>query len=302
MRVLLSDDNLGLHQPLTELASFEQVELVCKDNWEEAKAELEESFDEFDAIILDGRGKLNSDSKDANQRHLTTALNWLREQKQRGNYITVVIFTAYFDDVSEFIGVDDLVKRIAKKGVGPEFGDLLKFLKKETRVNPEAKFRTALPAVLSFTEKYFSSDKQKLIRAVFEKSKSKEGTFIWKKGILDDLRVLNEALVDTIPQHYYEPAFELKDFVEKIKRESNPKVTMGNRASAILDFCHKANIISVPGPILNATKNTYYTASTFAAHNSETQSDYFPSTEMILGLVYSHFGCYHWFNQILNKD
>lgn len=307
-KILLSDDNKSLFQTLTEISYNEDVLLTCCEDWESAKVELMNdlevnlTFKKFDAIILDGKGKLHDASKDSDARHLTESVNWLAQQNALGNFIPVVVFTGFHETISEFQSTNSQVLKIFSKGdqVNSSFKDVLSFLKKAIDDSPVQKFKSAFPHAYTFSDKYFSVKNKSLIQSLYIELKNPVKDFGWKKSTLDNLRLLNEAMVDTIPLNFYEPPYELRNFIEKLKREGSPKATLGNRTTSVIDYFNNSTI-RVPGPIFNVIKNIYYTASTYTSHNEEKQSDYFPSSEMILGLVYSHFGCYHWFNLILNK-
>jgi hypothetical protein len=174
-------------------------------------------------------------------------------------------------------------------------------LKAEIKKNPENKLRTQHPAVDSFSRKHFSPANKELLLNLFKAIHQPEPTFPWKKSVLDNLRRLNEALVDTIPFSYYSAPYTLDAYLEKVKRDSsNRKANKGNRTMSIIEFFHN-NELYVPDPVDYTIRNIYDAASKFAAHSEETESNYYPSTEMIIGLVYSHFGCYHWFNQIIKN-
>lgn len=300
--VLLSDDNTGLFQTLTEIAYEEDVELVCYQDWESTKVKLMDDFEAYHAVILDGKGKLNDSTKDADPKHLSNAVKWLAEENAKGRYIPAVVFTGFYDAISDFQEANDQILKIFSKGenTNSSFKEVLSFLKKAIKNSPEQKFKSSFPEAYHYSVKYFSKNNKDLLQALYNSVSDPVKSFEWKKSALDKLRYLNEALVDSIPQHYYEPEYELRDFIDKVKREGNAKATLGNRAVSIIDYFHNHEV-QVPGPVLNCIKNLYYTASSYSSHSDEKQTDYYPSSEMILGLVYSHFGCYHWFTQII-KD
>jgi hypothetical protein len=266
--------------------------------------EANHTFKNFDAIILDGKGKLHDASKDSDARHLTESINWLSQQNALGHYIPIVVFTGFHETISEFQSTNSQVLKIFSKGdqVNSSFKDVLSFLKKAIDESPVQKFKSAFPSAYAFADKYFSVQNKSLMQSLYIEIKSPVKEFAWKKSILDKLRLLNEALVDTIPKDYYSAPFTIDDYIEKIKRESsNMRANKGNRTLSIIDFFHD-NEVMVPDPIYYTIRNIYDSASKYASHNDDTQADYYPSSEMILGLVYSHFGCYHWFSQILNND
>lgn len=294
----MSDDDDRIHQSCIDEAKQLGVELICFSEWEAVELELENDFEKYDAIILDGKGKLNADSSGGDARHAAKSVGWLKEQRGRGKYVPTVIYTAYLENF-ELFDRDDLVLRLFDKHSDKGFEEVLSFLLSEVVNNPINKFKSAQPDVVSFSNKLFSIENRHILLRIYTDINAAKKDFLWKKNVLDGLRRLNEALVDIIPLQYYSPPFELRDFIEKMKREGHPKATMGNRSSSIIDYFHNNKMV-VPGPVLNTIRNIYYTASTYAAHSDE-QREYYPSTEMILGLIYSHFGCYHWFNSII-KD
>lgn len=300
--VILSDDNKALFETLTEIAYEEGVDLICCQDWEAAKVKLMDDFDGYHAIILDGKGKINDSAKDGDPKHLSNAVKWLAEQSAKRKYIPAVVFTGFFEAITEFQEANEQILRIFSKGenTNSSFKEVLSFLKKAIANLPEQKFRISFPDVYIFSEKHFSNDNRTLIREVFNLVHNKSDDFIWKKNTFDALRRLNEALIDTIPTSYYSSPYSIKDYVDKIKRESSIKANAGNRTLSFIDFFHD-NEIPVPDPIYFTIRSIYDTASKKYVHNESEESDYTPSTEMIAGLVYSHFGCYHWFNSIIKN-
>jgi hypothetical protein len=299
IRILLSDDNEPFRKSSREIGAALGFDVSPFEDWENAQVELDANFDQYHAVIIDGKGKLRDSTKSEDTKHLIEAIGWFREQRAKKRFIPVVVYTGFHPEIDSLTNTSDQVLKVFDKSKN-KFEDVLQFLKNEVIKLPEQKFRTALPAAHLFSEKHFSNDNKKLVREVFDLIGRGSDDFIWKKNSLDALRRLNEALVDTIPSNYYSTPFNTREYIEKIKRDSTIGANAGNRSVKFMDFFHD-NDLAVPDPIYDTIKNIYYTASTYASHNDEAQSNYYPSTEMILGLVYSHFGCYHWFNSII-KD
>jgi hypothetical protein len=307
IRILLSDDNAPFRQTSKEQGAAVGVEIVAFDDWESSQAALDENFESFDGVIIDGKGKLRDSSKGEDGKHLSTAINWLKEQLGKKGYIPVIIYTGFHAELEPFTSTDTQILGVFDKSKNT-FIEVLEFLKTRIANSPIEKLRHKHSVVFSFSKRFFSEENQQIILTIFQNCTSGNRDFIWKKNILDGLRRLNEALIDTIPLHYYQAPYELRDYLAKIMRENPPRklvANMGNRTITIVDFFSiefKAKTQdNFPSPIANVVKNIYYTAASFASHTREDQSEYFPSEEMILGLVYSHFGCYHWFNSIIKE-
>ena len=106
-KVLVSDDNIKAHNPWSEKAAKYDIDLICYSNWEEAQHELITYWDEYEFVILDGKGKLQEDGVAANRKHLVTAVQWLKEQLGNGKYKPAVIYTGYYDLIEEITIKDD---------------------------------------------------------------------------------------------------------------------------------------------------------------------------------------------------
>jgi hypothetical protein len=299
IRIVLSDDNGPYRQSAREVGAAMGFDINTFDDWENAKLELDVNFERYHAVIIDGKGKLHDSSKTEDTKHLTKAIGWFIEQRVKKRFIPVVVYTGYHPEIDAITNTNDQVLRVFDKSK-TKFEDVLQFLKGEAGRLPERKFATAFSSAYEFSQKYFSEDNNKLIREVFRLIGERSDDFIWKKNAFDALRRLNEALVDTIPTSYYSSPYSIKDYIDKIKRDSSIKANAGNRTLSFMDFFHD-NVLPVPDPIYFTVRSIYDTASKKYVHSESEDSDYTPSTEMILGLVYSHFGCYHWFNQIIKN-
>ncbi|MBT1689432.1 DNA-binding transcriptional response regulator [Dawidia soli] len=304
IKILLSDDNEAFRTSSREIGAALDCDLNCYDDWESAQVELDTNFNTYHAVVIDGKGRLRDSSKGEDPRHLLEAVIWLREQRAKGRFVPVVVYTGFHPDIEPVTTLNDQILKVFDKSK-TKFEDVLKFLKTEASKLPSERLKNSYPAVFNFSAKYFNKEKHELLIELLDGLNNGLHDFVRKKTTLDALRLLNEALVDTIPLHYYSAPFELRTYIEKINRENPPKrpANMGNRTVAIVDFFvvdFKAKThTEFPSYLVNTIKNIYYTASTYASHNPETVGADYPSSEMILGLVYSHFGCYHWFNSII---
>jgi len=307
IKILLSDDNEAFRKSSREIGAALDCDLNCYDDWENAQVELDTNFNKYHAVVIDGKGRLRDSSKGEDPRHLTEAVIWLREQRAKGRFVPVVIYTGYHPEIEPITSLNDQILKVFDKSK-TKFEDVITFLKAEVAKLPSEKLRNSYPAVFDFSMKYFSKENQMILLKTLDDLNNGAKDFLWKKGTLDNLRRLNEALVDTVPLHYYNPSFELRPYIEKINRENPPRgkaATLGNRTISIMDFfgvdLKARSDKELPGYIYNVIRNIYFTASTYAAHTPENDNGDYPSSEMILGLVYSHFGCYHWFNQIIKN-
>lgn len=96
-KVLFVDDDHRYSKTLIDRASGKGIELVHFDNWEEAKSELDESFDDYEAVIVDGKGKLTKDSPGDDQIHVSRALKDLNKMIGAGKYVPYVILSKYLE-------------------------------------------------------------------------------------------------------------------------------------------------------------------------------------------------------------
>lgn len=297
IKIILSDDNEPFRKSSREIGAALGFDVSCFDDWEAAQAELDDNFEEYSAVVIDGKGKLNDNSKAEDTKHLTEAVGWFREQRAKGRFIPVVVYTGFHPEIDAITNPNDQVLRVFDKSKA-RFEDVLAFLTHKLSKLPAQKFKAAFPVVDGFSREHFSSDNQKLLLEVFNLMNKRTNEFLWKKNTFDALRRLNEALVDTIPASFYSSPFTTAEYIEKIKRNSSIKATPGNRTLSFIDYFHD-NELPVPDPVYFVIRSIYDTASKKYVHNETQESDYIPSTEMILGLIYSHFGCYDWFNQII---
>jgi hypothetical protein len=299
IRILLSDDNEPFRQSCREIGAALGFEVSPFDDWENAQVELDAYFDQYHAVIIDGKGKLRDSTKAEDTKHLIEAIGWFREQRAKKRFIPVIVYTGFHPEIDSLTNTNDQVLKVFDKSK-IKFEDVLKYIKTEVTKLPEQKFKTGFLEAYTFSQKYFSADNQKLIQELYNLTHRRSDDFIWKKSTFDALRRLNEALIDTIPGFFHSSPYSTTEYIEKVKRESSIKATAGNRTLSFIDYFHD-NHLPVPDPIYFTIRSIYDTASKKYVHNESEDSDYTPSTEMILGLVYSHFGCYHWFNQIIKN-
>lgn len=146
IKVLLSDDNTKLFSPWSEIAAEYGVELTCFSNWEEAQFELSSNWDDYEFIILDGKGKIQEEGKEANSKHLIAASQWLKEQLGNGKYKPVIIYTGYYEAIEEIVIKDKQFLEIFDKGK-TEIDEVLTFILKQIDKTPEKAIRSEYPDI-----------------------------------------------------------------------------------------------------------------------------------------------------------
>lgn len=113
IKVLLSDDNNNLFEDFKDIAHKMDIDLTCVNNWEDARAILDQSWNDYAGLILDGKGRINDSSKTGDAVHLTIATGWLKEQRSNGRLIPTVLYTAFLDNesgnIDEFFDVKDSI-------------------------------------------------------------------------------------------------------------------------------------------------------------------------------------------------
>jgi hypothetical protein len=115
-KVLIVDDDFGYVQGQNDLAYQKGINLVHIDNWEDAKLELEANPDLYKAVIIDGRGKLKSESKSEDKKHLNTVISWFEEQRSKNRYFNFVVNSAFLEDFIEHIDFNQKEIRTYNKG------------------------------------------------------------------------------------------------------------------------------------------------------------------------------------------
>jgi hypothetical protein len=96
-KVLFVDDDHRYAEPLIDRAYSAGLELEYYDNWEEAFSMLQEDFNKYHGVIIDGKGKLTKDSRGDDQRHVNRAIGDLRELKGKKQLIPFVVLSKYIE-------------------------------------------------------------------------------------------------------------------------------------------------------------------------------------------------------------
>jgi hypothetical protein len=180
-KILFVDDDHRYAKPLIERAYEYSLELEHYDNWEEAYSQLIEEFDTYHAVIIDGKGKLNKDSRGDDQKHVSKAIGDLRELKGNRQYIPFVILSKYLEIK------DAIVEPFFEKNKDEE--KLFEFLIKEIQNLDDNKIRIKYKdAFKAFDEGYLAkSAKENLLEAIrsFENNTCNDNSFAPLRKIIE---------------------------------------------------------------------------------------------------------------------
>lgn len=163
IRILLSDDNESFRQSSREIGAALGFDVSPFDDWENAQVELDAKFDQYHAVIIDGKGKLRDNTKAEDTKHLMEAIGWLREQRAIGRFIPVVIYTGFHPEIEPITSLNDQILKVFDKSA-TKFEDVLAFLKTEVMKLPIEKLKTKYGDVFSaFGTKYIPESASKIL-------------------------------------------------------------------------------------------------------------------------------------------
>lgn len=182
-KILFVDDDHRYAKPLIERAYEYRLELEHYDNWEEAYTKLEGDFDTYHGVIIDGKGKLDKDSKGDDQRHVNKAIGDLRELKGNKQYIPFLILSKYLEIK------DAIMEPFFEKGKDER--KMFEFLKKEIENLEDNKIRLKYHDVFTaFGEGYLDKSAEE---NMFEAIRSFENND-WSDNSFTPLRKIIEAI------------------------------------------------------------------------------------------------------------
>lgn len=298
MRVLVSDDNKKLFAPWSEKAARFNIELNCFDNWEEAQFELNDKWEEYDFVILDGKGKMLEDSHEGNKRHLIAAINWLKEQKGNGKYKPVVVYTGFYESIEDIVVKDSQILEIFDKDKS-EIEVVLKFILAESQKTTDRIIKGTYPDVFELFEKhYLDKDVEQMLLSLLKETKEFHGNDLRPsatkiRSIQESIyKNLNHYFPDILPQHCFKQGNGMVDF---------------NKTKALLSGREKDNggtIIDkkkdVQGSDIENLSNTAYWVSGNIIHY-EKDRVYYPSKYAIHSLVYALLEQLLWYKITVEK-
>lgn len=95
IKILFSDDNERLFEDFKDRAFKMGIDLHCVTNWEDAQVALDQNWDKYDGLILDGKGKLDEAAGGNDAKHLSRSLGWLNQQYAKGQFMPTIVYSAY---------------------------------------------------------------------------------------------------------------------------------------------------------------------------------------------------------------
>lgn len=160
--VMIIDDDSRYVEPQKDFAYTEfGLELKHYKYWDEAQAELTDNFNSYDAVIVDGKGQLSKDSKVEDPAHLSKVINWLKQEKGKGQIIPIFINTGFHDELSPYFNPDEDILGVYKKGEN-QTQNLFSAVRTAIEAKDARKFELMYPEVFSvFNNKYLPTEKRK---------------------------------------------------------------------------------------------------------------------------------------------
>jgi len=152
--IVVDDDNKDVLRIFKMKSAKAEVKIEAFDSWDLTRQYLE-SGNPVDAIILDAKGKLTSDSN-LGEAHVLESLIWVKARK-----IPYAFYTAYTDSL-EILSQQIAEGRVFTKGRHKE-EDVFAFLKKEIANSPKIKYPEPFAC---FGGEYLDSDYQEFLNDV----------------------------------------------------------------------------------------------------------------------------------------
>lgn len=193
--ILLIDDDKGYSETLVDLASNHDMVIRWISNLEDAMIELQNQFEQYDGVILDGRGMLNAEEDQEKDSHLFQAIRKLDGLKSHGKYIPAVVNTGFIDRYKTSFETEDL-KIFSKNG---EESSMLRHLKSLIAGSDDEKIRGKYPdAFAAFGDGYIDKSKERYL--------------------LDVLKVIENQDFSGLEEHFATP---LRKVLEAVYRRIN---------------------------------------------------------------------------------
>ena len=224
-RVLLVDDNRDYAQSLQNRAySYYKVELIHYDNWEDAQSELTENSNKYLAIILDGKGKINSDDKDEDSRHLMTAIRWLDKNTPSMRYY---ILTAFSEEFKNYLPPDT---KLFSKSEGED--SLMETICRDLRETGKFKVGQNYPVAMRLIDEHFSNQQCKDFVSIY--LNVIEASSFGVNGELGILRVLCERAMEVLGERVLNFR-DGEEFFNEVK-SFYPDAKKGKRLIHFMDY------------------------------------------------------------------
>lgn len=219
IRILLSDDNESFRRTSREVGHELGFDISAFDDWENAQVELEANFDQYQAVIIDGKGKLRDSSMAEDPRHLMEAVSWLREQRARGRFIPVVVYTGFHPVIEPITSLNDQILRVFDKSA-TRFEDVLAFIKAEVVKLPIEKLKAKYVDVFAaFGTRYLPEGATKILIELLNDHEAG----VYQKTYFNRIRDLIEEIL--IRANQIDKGF-FPDELLKDKLTGRPNLTM----------------------------------------------------------------------------
>lgn len=284
-KILIVDDSNDYVQSQIELAGNMDINLVHYDNWEDAQKVLESSGDQFACIIIDGKGKLKTGSKEEDIKHLNKALSWLKEQKGRGIYFYYVINTAYADHINELVDDEPVYGKFGEEK--KMFQDILNNIENSGTQKIKVKYSDIFEI---FDKKMLDSATENLLmKAIQDCDKAKMEDI---KGVLTNIRAVQEAIYNSLrgAKIGIVPAQITKH--GEIKKHLDGNLDQKNGYKPTSEVYQNSSISSIGN-------NIYWVTGQYI-HNLEKET-YFISHYTVKALLFSLFELLLWYKSIAIK-
>jgi len=298
IKVLVSDDNIRLFNTWRENAIKYGIDLICFSNWEEAQYELNESWNDYEFVILDGQGKIQEDGVAANKKHLITAVQWLKEQLGNGKYKPALIYTGYYDLVDEITILDGQILEIFDKGK-VNIEDVFKFIIEEIKKSPNKKIKAKYPDVFEIFEKnYLDINVEEMLLDLLKSYKEIKPEDI--KPLATKIRSIQEAIYKNL-NHYFPDKLPNDCFRENGMVEFNKaKSILSGKAKNAFGKFEVDKTKDIQGPDIENLSNTIYWVCGSIIHY-EIDRKYIPGKYTIQSLVLALLEQLLWYKTTIDK-
>ena len=191
-KVLFVDDDIRYASPLVDSAFKHNLELIYFENWEEAISNLDDNFSDYQAVIIDGKGKKTKDSQGDDPSHVRRAIEDLSERKGQGNYIPYVILSKYLE-IREYMEME----LFFEKGIDEEkmFHFLIKSIEESEVIKIKTKYSKAFrPFDLNILNIKYVHMLMEMLKCIENQD--------YKKKNLNTIRDLLEAIFLTLADSF----------------------------------------------------------------------------------------------------
>lgn len=293
-KFMLIDDELEEMKGLIRFAGRKMnVEITGYSTWEEAQAELDSNFDYYDALIIDGKGQIDSDSESEDDAHIQEAIGWLKEEAGKGRRIPYVMYTAFH---ANFKSLRRQVEIFDKNEQGVQ-EKMLDHLISITENKPRIKFPDVYEVFeLGYLSKEDRKDYDKLADRIIKMNITDKGF------ICDAIRKIQESiykkLIDylRLPIKEYEKGDGKIDFL-KLKTHLSGRVTKQEDKQGF-EPIHE----NIQGKNIENLSNMIYWVTSANLHRDEKEDDIYKiGNNTLLSLFYALNEQLLWYKQIIKS-